>query len=247
MQKAINPLQERRLKWRSKRTLRTLYRKWYCGIGDSLREGVTLELGGGSGNLKEYFPEVISSDLLFAPWLDAVLDAHKLPFENSSLDNIVLFDVLHHLAAPAIFLNEASRVLKGAGRIIMIEPYVSWFSFLVYQFLYAEDLNWHFNPFASDGAGSKKDPFYGNQAIPNLIFEKYRNRFKEKFPQFDIIREEKMDFIVYPLSGGFRYPNLCPRSLYPLLARLEERIRPLKQIFAFRSFIILEKNVVDET
>jgi hypothetical protein len=35
--------------------------------------------------------------------VDAVMDAHAIPFKEESPGNIVLFDVLHHLAAPAVF------------------------------------------------------------------------------------------------------------------------------------------------
>lgn len=96
-------LEDRRRIWESKEIIRRLYTKWYGLIQECLRPGKTLELGGGSGNLNDFLPEAITSDIVFAPWLDAVIDAHAIPFKEESLDNIVLFDVLHHLAAPAVF------------------------------------------------------------------------------------------------------------------------------------------------
>src|SRR2546427_7802070 len=42
--------------WRSKAVLRALYRAWYEEIASYLRSGPTLEVGGGTGNLKEYAP-----------------------------------------------------------------------------------------------------------------------------------------------------------------------------------------------
>lgn len=96
-------LEERRRVWESKEILRRLYGKWYALIQKVLKPERTLELGGGSGNLRDFLPEAITSDIVFAPWLDAVIDAHAIPFKEESLDNIVLFDVLHHLAAPAVF------------------------------------------------------------------------------------------------------------------------------------------------
>ena len=92
-----------------------------------------LEIGAGSGHFQKFFPNAISTDIIEAPWLDAVLDAHFLPFQNKSLNNIVLFDVLHHLPEPSRFFSEAQRVLKPTGRIILMEPYISWVSFLVYR------------------------------------------------------------------------------------------------------------------
>ena len=90
-------LRERREVWGSKEVIRRLYFKWYQIIANALKPGKILELGGGSGNLREFFSDAIASDILFAPWLDAVLDAGHLPFKAESFDNIVLFDVLHHL------------------------------------------------------------------------------------------------------------------------------------------------------
>jgi hypothetical protein len=62
-----------------------LYEKWCGHIKKALRPGKTLELGGGSGVLKEFLPPVITTDIVFAPWLDAVIDAHALPFHHESL------------------------------------------------------------------------------------------------------------------------------------------------------------------
>ena len=98
-------LTERRKIWNSKPIIRKLYERWYGHVQQALKPGRTLELGGGSGNLRECLPEAITSDIVFEPWLDAVMDAHAIPFKEESLDNIVLFDVLHHLAAPAVFFS----------------------------------------------------------------------------------------------------------------------------------------------
>ncbi len=136
-----------------KKIIKKLYRKWYEVIADGLSPGGTLELGGGSGNLKEFFPDTISSDILFASWLDAVLDAHNLPFKDESLDNIVLFDVLHHLVEPAYFFSEAERVLRPKGKIILMEPYISWASFFIYQFLHSEGMVWDTDPFQKRFSG----------------------------------------------------------------------------------------------
>jgi SAM-dependent methyltransferase len=240
MQTSVDILTERRRIWTSKKILKKLYHKWYHIIRDALEPGNTLELGGGSGNLREFFPDAISSDILFAPWLDAVLDAHKLPFKEKSFDNIVLFDVLHHLMTPSLFFYEVDRILRQKGRIVIMEPYVSWASFLVYHFLHSEGMNWHDDPFKIDDSGKKTDPFYGNQAIPTLMFEKYRDQFIEKFHQFKVIREERMDYIVYPLSGGFHNPSLCPLCLYPILDYLEKLLRPFARFLAFRVLIVIE-------
>ena len=205
-----------------------------------MRPGRTLELGGGSGNLSGLLPEAITSDIVFEPWLDAVMDAHAIPFKEESLDNIVLFDVLHHLAAPAVFFHEVERVLRPKGRAIMMEPYVSWLSYPVYRFLHTEGMKWNTDPFL-DQSSEGKEPFEGNQAIPTLLFEKYREKFFMLFSRLNVIREQKLDSLIYPLSGGFHQPSLCPLFLWRFLEGLERLLNPLGSFLAFRLFIVLEK------
>ncbi|MFC1825539.1 class I SAM-dependent methyltransferase [Thermodesulfobacteriota bacterium] len=237
----IEILRERKEIWRSKEVIRRLYIKWYHIISNALKPGNILELGGGSGNLQEFFSHAITSDILFAPWLDAVLDAEHLPFKAESLDNIVLFDVLHHLTNPINFFIEARRILRSGGKIILMEPYISWASFFVYRFLHAEDVTWHIEPFKTNRTQKNDQPFHGNQAIPTLLFEKYSERFTKEFPEFKIIKTEKMDFIIYPLSGGFHNPSLIPLPLYSSLEKVEILLRPFNHILAFRFIIVLEK------
>ena len=241
MQQDSQILNERKRTWKSKQILKKLYHNWYRIIGNALKPGAILEIGGGSGNLKEFFPHAISSDILFSPWTDAVLDAHFLPFKDATLDNIVLFDVLHHLTDPSHFFFEAQRALNRNGRIILMEPYVSWVSFLVYRFLHQEGMAWNIDPFKKNSLDKNKNRFHGNQAIPTLVFERYRQRFVKNFPGLKIIKNERMDCMIYPLSGGFHNPSLCPLFLYSPLEYLEKRLRHLNRFLAFRLFVVLEK------
>ncbi len=234
-------LNERKQIWKSKKILKRLYHNWYRRIRNSLRPGLILEIGGGSGNLKEFFPDVISSDIVFVPWIDAVLDAHHLPFHDETFDNIVLFDVLHHLNNPAQFFRDAKKVLKQKGRIVLMEPYISWASFLIYRFLHHEGMDWNIDPFEKGWLEKDKNRFQDNQAIPSLIFERYKHRFAENFPGLKIIKKERTDFIIYPLSGGFHNPSLCPLILYSTFMYLEKILNPLNRFLAFRLFIVLER------
>jgi len=241
MQQDFHILNERRQIWKSKKILKRLYYNWYRIIGSALRPGSILEIGGGSGNLKEFFPHAISSDILFAPWADAVLDAHHLPFQEAILDNIVLFDALHHLYNPVHFFSEAQRVLKQKGKIILMEPYISWVSFFIYRFLHPEGLIWNIDPFNKEYSGKDRNHLHGNQAIPSLIFERDKHLFAKNFPRLKIIKLEKTDFIIYPLSGGFHHPSFCPLFLYQIFEHLEKLFNPLKNFLAFRLFVVLEK------
>lgn len=47
------------------------------------------------------------------------IDAHKLPFDNASLDVIILFEALYYLSSPEVFVQECARVLRPAGRVLI--------------------------------------------------------------------------------------------------------------------------------
>src|SRR5262249_52271998 len=118
-------LHEHRQVWQQKPALRAIYHDFYERIASACREGRSLEIGGGSGNLKEYRHDVVTTDIVTTPWLDAVADAQNLPFANNSFANIVAVDVLHHIEHPVRFLAEARRVVSPKGRIVLIEPGIS--------------------------------------------------------------------------------------------------------------------------
>src|SRR6185436_8393114 len=111
-------LRDHREIWDHKPVLRASYMDYYARIVAAFKPGLSLEIGGGTGNLKAFANLVISTDIIPMPWLDAVADAQALPFQTSSFANLVAVDVLHHIERPKQFLIEARRVLKPGGRII---------------------------------------------------------------------------------------------------------------------------------
>ncbi|PIQ44424.1 MAG: hypothetical protein COW04_12985 [Deltaproteobacteria bacterium CG12_big_fil_rev_8_21_14_0_65_43_10] len=49
-------------------------------------------------------------------------NAHKMKmFGNDEFDAVILIYALHHMDNPEIVLREANRVLKPAGRVVMVE------------------------------------------------------------------------------------------------------------------------------
>lgn len=49
-------------------------------------------------------------------------DALALPFADASFSTVLIRDVLHHLVEPRGALEEAVRVLRPGGRLVLIEP-----------------------------------------------------------------------------------------------------------------------------
>ena len=98
-------LHRHRAVWQQKPVLRRLYEGWYRDIIAWLVPGRTVEIGGGTGNLKAHVPEVYCSDVMVLPWLNVVADAQRLPFQSESLSNLVLFDSLHHIENVSLFFR----------------------------------------------------------------------------------------------------------------------------------------------
>ena len=169
--------------WKRKAVLRNLYKDWYGRILKQLVPGNILELGGGSDNFKEFADNVTSTDIVPVPWIDRVVDAQDMPFDDASFDNIVMFDVLHHIENVSLFFNEAKRVLRPGGRLVMMEPYISCMSWPVYHFLHPEPVDLKQDPLAWVEPSRDRKPFDANQAFATTLFEKQFKRFQSKYPE----------------------------------------------------------------
>src|SRR6266850_20892 len=91
--------------------LRKIYEEWYRSIAASLpsNDGPVLELGAGAGFMRDFVPDLITSELFCCHDIRVVLSGLNLPVRASSLRGIVMTDVLHHLAQARLFFGEAAR------------------------------------------------------------------------------------------------------------------------------------------
>ncbi|MEW6247784.1 MAG: methyltransferase domain-containing protein [Nitrospirota bacterium] len=229
--------------WRKKPILRTLYAQWYEEIVSYLVPGRTLEVGGGTGNLKECFPCVLCTDVVKLPWLDAVVDAQRLPFISRSMANIVLVDSLHHIENVRFFFDEAVRVLRPGGRIIVMDPYISWLSWPVYRFLHPEAVDFTQDPLSVRSPDSDRKPFDANQAVATMLFERSIGDFQNAYPHFKMLTVRRLAFFAYPLSGGFDHACLLPLCLLKPLLALERALDRFARFLAFRILVVLEAGI----
>jgi SAM-dependent methyltransferase len=228
--------------WDRKPVLRVVYGDFYDRLAPECRPGLTIEIGGGIGNLKRRLDGVVATDIQFAPWLDCVADAQSLPFAAGSAANIVMVDVLHHLEFPAVFFREAARVLRPGGRVLMVEPAITWGSTLFYRLFHHEPVRTCADALADGKPNPLRDPYDSNQAIPTMLVTRERDRFHAQFRDLRIVRVDWFALAAYPLSGGFQRWTLVSARVARRMLRIEREIEPvLGRLAAFRMMIIIEK------
>ena len=109
--------------------LKNIFEEWYQWMKlqvDKLPNGEVVELGSGGGFLKEVIPEVTTSDIIPLDHTDLTFSALDMPFSENQISGLLMVDTFHHIPDAGKFLQEATRVLKPGGAIIMIEPANSW-------------------------------------------------------------------------------------------------------------------------
>jgi SAM-dependent methyltransferase len=221
--------------------LRDIYRDWYAAIASSLPSGPepVLELGSGAGFMRRYVDRLIASDILHVPQLNLVLDACHIPLTAQSVKAIAMTNVLHHIPDVESFFGEAARVVRPGGALVMIEPWVTPWSRLIYGGLHHEP----FQPDAADWRISGTGPLSAaNGALPWIVFERDRVRFERQFPAWRVTSIDPGMPLRYLLSGGFSWHALTPWWTSGAWRLVENGLSPLARKFAMFAKIVVSRS-----
>jgi SAM-dependent methyltransferase len=228
--------------WECKPALRVVYNDFCDRITAACVPGPTIEIGGGIGNLKQRFLDVVATDFQFSPWIDVVADAQRLPFATDRIANLVMVDVLHHLEFPIVFLREAQRVLRGGGRVVMVEPAITWGSSIFYRILHHEPVRMSADVLRDGQPNPQRDPYAANQAIPTILATRDRERFHDVFPNLRIAQVQWFSFACYALTGGFKSWCLLSELFAQRLLKIERPFEStLGRLAGFRMMLVIEK------
>lgn len=200
--------------------LKSIYDQWYAMLARELPsgDGRALELGSGGGYCADFIPGLVTSEAFAVSGVQIVVDAQRMPFAEKSLRAIVMTNVFHHLPDVRRFLAESARCLRPGGKILMIEPWVTYWSRFVYARFHPEP----FLPDSPDWAFSTSGPLSGaNSALPWIVFERDRQIFGSEFPELSIERIRPFMPFRYLASGGVGLRSLLPGFAGAALAGVE--------------------------
>lgn len=196
---------------------RELYRDQFEGIPDLVTLSV-LEVGSGTSPLKQFLPNVVTSDVLDLDYLDLVFDCHEIDkfdgIMDDSLDVITLTNVLHHLKRPIEFLNRAANKLKRGGKVIATEPFFSILSTPIFKYLHHEPVDFGIS---EPELKSVRGPLASaNIALPWLIFFRRRDWAGKVSENYDVANCSVRFFsaLSYMATGGISHKVPIPTWLY---------------------------------
>lgn len=233
--------------WLRKPVLQKVYASFYKKIEKQINpklEGLVVEIGSGMGNIKKIIPNCITTDLFSNPWIDQVESMYNLSFPDKSVSHLILFDVWHHLEFPVAALNEASRVLVSGGKIILLEPAMSFLGKIIYGFFHHEPLGYNIklNDASSNLDFSVINRYFAAQSSAQRVF--IEREISSIFNTFNICHLEKITDFSYWGSGGFSGKQLYPNFMYPIIKIIDKILGLFPSIFSARLLVVLEKNEV---
>jgi len=240
--KLDNPIrvEEIRSKICKKAGLNAFYKECYNFIKDNLPrdQNFVIEIGSGGGFLKDFVPQVITSDIIFYSDIDVKIDAHTLPYPDKSLDCLVLINAFHHLSNVENFLNEAQRCLRKGGKVIMVEPYPGYIGYPIYRFFHHEDIDLQTKSWQFKSSSPLGD---ANNGLAWLVFERDAEIFNRKFNQLKVRVFKPCFPILYWVSGGLKDWTLVPSFLVKAVIMFDKILIKLFPRTGSFVKIILEK------
>jgi SAM-dependent methyltransferase len=228
-------------KWNTSPALRAVYADIFAEMRRELVAGTVLEVGSGIGMARDYFPGLVTSDIVRTRFVDRAISAYDIPREGWG--NVVAIDMLHHLQEPLRFLESAAASLAPGGRVVLAEPAGTVWGRRFYRWFHHEPCGPHAvqPPFrfaaAPDGA-------FANMGMAHVLFGRERRRVAAGLQQHGlrILSVRYRDFLAYPATGGFSRRALLPAAVLRGIIAVEHRLpQALLRFLALRMIVVLEK------
>jgi len=203
-------------------------------------EGLEIELGAGIAPMRNSYPEVLATDIVFTEQLDRALNAEAMSLEDGSVRAFYGQNCFHHFPHPDRFFAELQRTLKPGGGAILIEPYHGCLASFIYKRLFtSEGFDKRFPTWETPSAG----PMNGaNQALSYIVFVRDRDVFELKYPDLEIVAEEVCsNYPRYLISGGLNFRQLLPDLLIPLIKLTEKLLYPVRRLLGLHHIVVIRR------
>jgi len=202
-------------------------------------EGDVIELGSGTSFIKDYFPDVITSDTRQHDSIDLVLDSQKMNLEKKSVRAFIGINCFHHFSNPRLFFKELDRVLISNGGCVLIEPFYGTLAKFLFNHLHETE---YFDTNQTDWEQDSKNMANANQALSYIIFKRDRVIFENENPNLNIIHNERInDSFSHIFSGGINYKQLVPGPLIVIPKILDYLSKPFSKWLSLHQIIVLKK------
>ena len=220
------------------RLFRALERRYFSG------EGFLIELGSGASPVRDSFPEVLATDVVFSPSLDCVIDAQNMAFSDGSVKAIFGQNCFHHFPDPERFFEELQRILVPGGGAILIEPYFGPLAKWMYQRLFRTE---GFDKDYPDWNAPVTGAMIGaNQALSYIVFVRDHPQFRERFPNLKVVHMAPLgNYLRYLVSGGLNFRQLLPNFTIGLLKAVEHGLAGFNAYLALHHVVVLRKETGD--
>lgn len=203
--------------------------------------GSRIELGAGVAPIRESYPDVLATDVVYDPDLDLVLDAENMSLPDGSVRVFYGQNCFHHFSHPRRFFSELDKVLAVDGGAILLEPYYGPFATFLFKRLFkTEGFDKNFPLWETPVLG----PMNGaNQALSYIIFIRDRDDFEREYPTLEIVHQELcQNHFKYLISGGLNFRQLLPTWLgRPVVNFFQRVLSPFNRWTSLHHVIVIRK------
>ena len=200
-------------------------------------KGLRIEIGAGSSLMKTVDPNILITDVVPQTGHDRVVDAQNMPFEDGSVATVFGIHCFHHLPDPYKFLSELVRVTPPGGGAVLIDPYYSPASDVVFKRLFSNERFDKKGPALTPMSGPMSD---ANQALSYIVFKREKEKLKRDFPQLEIAYQRPLyNYVRYLASGGINFRQLLPNFMIPVLKGGEIVMIPLSPLLALHHVLVV--------
>jgi SAM-dependent methyltransferase len=207
-----------------------------------------IELGSGAALLKYFLnnKNVLTSDLANHDFLDYKnIDATDTKFPKNTFDKVISSNMIHHLAYPSKHFREVFRILKPGGLYIIQDINCSIITQLITMLMRHEGFDFTVDP-ANENipCNNSEDPWSGNVALPNLIFDNFENFNKKTNTNFKLVHEHFSEFLIFLNSGGvIAKTKFIPLNKFfnNIVMKLDKAFVRFPNIFSMQRSVVLKK------